>query len=96
MKRDSISFNELKALSLATPNDMEFGGKIREMLWYENVELEQANTNVGKEGGIFGKIKTSQYKDLIEGYQNKKGVEFSEWYGKLTNEEKVFLSNMFD
>ena len=32
-KKDNISLNELKALSLSTPNDAELGGKIRQMLW---------------------------------------------------------------
>ena len=45
---------------------------------------------------VFGKIGTSQYKELIEGYQNKSGEEFNKWYATLNKEEKVFLSNLFD
>ena len=45
---------------------------------------------------IFGKISGDRYKGLIEGYQTKKGKEFSKWYDNLQNEEKIFLSSMFD
>ena len=95
-KKENVSVNELKALSLSTPNDTEFGSKIREMLWSKDDTLIAANKDVGDNGGIFGKIGTSQYKELIEGYQNKRGEEFNKWYSALNNEEKVFLSNLFD
>ena len=45
---------------------------------------------------IFGKIGTSQYKELIESYQNKSGEEFNEWYATLNKEEKEFVSNLFN
>ena len=95
-KKDNISVNELKSLSLSTPNDTEFGGKIREMLWEKDDVLITANKDVGEDGGIFRKVSGSQYKELIEGYQSKSGEEFNEWYAKLNKEEKVFISNMFD
>jgi len=95
-RKDSVSVNELKALSLSTPNDEVFGGKIREMLWAIDESLSTANNDVRESGGIFGKVGGSQYKELIEGYQNKSGAEFGEWYENLTNEEKVFISNVFD
>jgi len=52
--------------------------------------------DVSEDVSIFGKIGTSQYKELIEGYQNKSGEEFSKWYSTLNKEEKVFLSSLFD
>ena len=95
-KKDNISVNELKAISLSTPNDTEFGGRIREMLWEKDEVLITANKDVVENGGIFGKVSGSQYKELIEGYQSKSGEEFNEWYSTLNKEEKVFISNMFD
>ena len=95
-KKDNISLNELKSLSLSTPNDAELGGKIRQMLWEKDDVLITANKDVSEDGGIFGKISGSQYKELIEGYQSKSGEEFNEWYSELNKEEKVFISNMFD
>ena len=52
--------------------------------------------DVPEDVSIFGKIGTSQYKELIEGYQNNTGEEFNKWYSNLNKEEKVFLSNLFD
>jgi hypothetical protein len=95
-KKDNISLNELKALSLSTPNDAELGGKIRQMLWEKDDVLITANKDVLEGGSIFGKISGSQYKELIEGYQNNTGEEFNKWYSELNNEEKVFLSSLFD
>jgi hypothetical protein len=95
-KKENVSVNELKALSLSTPNDTEFGNKIREMLWSKDDMLIDANKDVSEDGGIFGKISGPQYKELIEGYQSKSGEEFNEWYSELNKEEKVFISNMFD
>ncbi len=45
---------------------------------------------------IFGKIPGGNYKDLIENYQTKKGEDFNIWYEGLTNEEKIFITSMFD
>tara|TARA_Y100000034_G_C6859443_1_gene390973 strand:+ start:973 stop:1458 length:486 start_codon:yes stop_codon:yes gene_type:complete len=67
--------------------------------WY-NVEKSQAHPNGTEDdsddGSIFGNIGTSQYKELIEGYQKKSGEEFNKWYSTLNKEERVFLSNLFD
>ena len=52
--------------------------------------------DVPEDVSVFGKIGTAQYKELIEGYQNKSGEEFNKWYATLNKEEKVFLSNLFD
>ena len=52
--------------------------------------------DVSEDVNIFGKVSGSQYKELIEGYQNKSGEEFDEWYKSLPNEERAFLSSMFD
>jgi len=61
----------------------------------KNVEIKEEK-QISEETNIFGKISGDQYKGLIEGYQTKKGGEFTKWYDNLQNEEKIFLSSMFD
>ena len=81
---------QIKSLISVTPNDMELGEKVRKLFFIKE------STDTPKDTNIFGKISGSNYKDLIENYQNKKGVEFTTWYGGLTNEEKIFITSMFD
>ena len=67
--------------------------------WYDVEKPNIGNDGIedDSEGGsIFGRISTSQYRELIEGYQNKTGEEFNKWYSTLNKEERVFLSNLFD
>ena len=66
------------------------GEKVRKLFFIKE------SIDTPKDTNIFGKISGSNYKDLIENYQNKKGVEFTTWYGGLTNEEKIFITSMFD
>ena len=61
----------------------------------KNVEIKEDKQLI-EESNIFGKISSPKYKELIEGYQTKKGEEFVEWYDNLLHEEKIFLSSMFD
>ena len=83
----------IKKLTKETPNDMELGNKVRELM---SNNPKQSTNLKSEENNIFGKIKGGRYRELIDGYQGKKGVEFSQWYEELTNEEKVFLSDLFD
>ena len=57
---------------------------------------DNVSEDVSEKDNIFGKVSGSQYKELIEGYQNKSGEEFNVWYKSLSNEERVFISSMFD
>ena len=86
----AISIENIKSLVSVTPNDMELGEKIRK-LFFINPPVDP-----NRETNIFGKISGGNYKDLIEGYQTKKGEEFNIWYEGLTNEEKIFITSMFD
>ena len=86
----SISMENIKSLVRVTPNDMELGEKVRKLFFIDT------STGPNQETNIFGKIPGGSYKDLIENYQNKKGEEFNSWYKGLTNEEKVFITSMFD
>tara|TARA_R110002167_G_scaffold262010_1_gene468703 strand:+ start:357 stop:716 length:360 start_codon:yes stop_codon:yes gene_type:complete len=88
--KESVSIEKIKSLISVTPNDMELGEKVRKLFFIKE------STDTPKDTNIFGKISGSNYKDLIENYQNKKGVEFTTWYGGLTNEEKIFITSMFD
>ena len=89
-QRESVTIEKIKSLVSVTPNDMELGEKIRK-LFFVNASIDSPD-----DANIFGKISGSDYKDLIEGYQSKKGKEFNEWYEKLTNEEKIFITSMLD
>tara|TARA_R110000765_G_scaffold63178_1_gene122817 strand:+ start:288 stop:641 length:354 start_codon:yes stop_codon:yes gene_type:complete len=89
-KQKSISIEKIKSLVSTTPNDMELGEKIRKLFFVTS------SIGSSEDDNIFGKISSSNYKDLIEGYQSKKGKEFNGWYEKLTNEEKIFITSMFD
>ena len=80
----------IKQLVLNNPNDTVLGEKVRSLLHQSTLPETNEPNN------IFGKIPGDRYRELIDGHQHKKGVEFTEWYGKLTNEEKVFLSDLFD
>jgi hypothetical protein len=83
-----INIDDIKKLVKETPNDMDLGEKIRDLFSPENTLVEDNN--------IFGKIPGEKYKELIEGYQTKKGKDFTPWYESLTNVEKIWLSSMFD
>jgi len=85
-----ISIEKIKSLVSVTPNDMELGKKVRKLFFIKESINSPQDTN------IFGKISGSNYKDLIENYQNKKGLEFTTWYDGLSNEEKIFITSMFD
>tara|TARA_R110000851_G_scaffold326407_2_gene495043 strand:+ start:4018 stop:4353 length:336 start_codon:yes stop_codon:yes gene_type:complete len=95
-QKESISLSELKSLALLTPNDVEFGAKIRKLLWLDDASSRVVNKGGTSETSIFRKISGSEYKDLVDGYQNKKGSDFTDWWDGLRNDEKVFLSNLFD
>jgi hypothetical protein len=86
----AISVENIKSIVSVTPNDMELGEKIRKLFFVN----QPVDTN--QETNIFGKISGGSYKDLIEGYQTKKGEEFNEWYQGLSGEEKIFITSMFD
>jgi len=86
----ALSIENIKSLVSVTPNDSELGEKIRK-LFFINPQVDP-----NRETNIFGKISGGSYKDLIEGYQTKKGEEFNSWYDGLTNEEKIFITSMFD
>jgi hypothetical protein len=79
-----------------TIRDIQEGEELT--LKYVLYDVEKKNTEEGysDDVNIFGKISGPQYKELIEGYQSKSGEEFNEWYKSLPNEERVFLSSMFD
>jgi len=62
----------------------------------KNYMEDIVSEDVSEKDNIFGKVSGSQYKELIEGYQNKSGEEFNVWYESLSNEERVFISSMFD
>ena len=62
----------------------------------KNYMEDNVSEDVSEKDNIFGKVSGSQYKELIEGYQNKSGEEFNVWYKSLSNEERVFISSMFD
>ena len=83
----------IKRLVKETPNDMELGKKVRDLIFDKPTPLTDLKS---EETNIFGKVKGGKYRELIDGYQGKKGVEFTKWYEELTKEEKVFLSDMFD
>tara|TARA_R110000824_G_scaffold69480_1_gene178984 strand:+ start:177 stop:521 length:345 start_codon:yes stop_codon:yes gene_type:complete len=89
-KKERVTIEKIKSLVSVTPNDMELGEKVRKLFFVNSSIDSPQDTN------IFGKISGSNYKDLIEGYQSKKGEEFKGWYAKLTNEEKIFITSMFD
>ncbi len=86
----TLSVEKIKSLVDTIPNDMELGEKVR-MLFFTNPKR-----NTKEDTNIFGKISGDSYKDLIESYRNKKGEEFNSWYNGLTNEEKIFITSMFD
>ena len=86
----TLSIEKIKSLVDTIPNDMELGEKVR-MLFFTNPKR-----NVKEDTNIFGKISGDNYKYLIENYQTKKGEEFNSWYNGLTNEEKIFITSMFD
>tara|TARA_R110000787_G_scaffold54099_1_gene126122 strand:+ start:710 stop:1057 length:348 start_codon:yes stop_codon:yes gene_type:complete len=88
--QQSVSIEKIKSLVSVIPNDMELGQKIRKLFFVTSAIGSSEDTN------IFGKISSSDYKDLIEGYQTKKGEEFNTWYENLTKEEKIFITSMFD
>ena len=88
MKR--VNIETIKQLVVDNHNDMILGGKVRDLL------RNHLPTNTDEPNNIFGKIPGDKYRELIDGHQQKKGVEFTEWYEKLNNEEKVFLSDLFD
>ena len=83
-----ITIETIKQLVLDNHNDMILGEKVRELLHHPS--------NTSEPNNIFGKITGDKYKELITGHQQKKGKEYTEWYEKLSNEEKVFLSDLFD
>ena len=82
------NIEHIKKLVESTPDDIRLGEKVRELFHKYNESIEDNN--------IFGKIPGDKYKELIEGYQNLKGKDFAPWYEKLSNEEKVWLSSLFD
>jgi len=86
----AISIENIKSIVSVTPNDAELGEKIRKLF------VVNQPTDTPQDNNIFGKISGGSYKDLIEGYQTKKGEEFNSWYGGLTNDEKTFITSMFD
>jgi hypothetical protein len=85
-----LSVERIKSLVDTTPNDMELGKKVRQLFFTNQKRDSKEDMN------IFGKIPGNSYKDLIESYQTKKGEEFNSWYEGLTNEEKIFITSMFD
>tara|TARA_R110002020_G_scaffold450346_1_gene663936 strand:+ start:219 stop:476 length:258 start_codon:yes stop_codon:yes gene_type:complete len=82
------NIEHIKKLVESTPDDMRLGEKIRKLFSKDKELIEDSN--------IFGKISSPKYKELIEGYTTKKGEDFKGWYDSLLNEEKIFLSSMFD
>ena len=93
-----LSPDEVAKLITIVPTFDTTENEIREKIKYALYDVEKKNTEEGDSDdvNIFGKISSPQYKELIEGYQNKTGKEFNEWYKLLPNEERVFLSSMFD
>tara|TARA_Y100001938_G_C7970704_1_gene369192 strand:- start:276 stop:614 length:339 start_codon:yes stop_codon:yes gene_type:complete len=97
---NEINLDSVKKLVTETPNDAELGEKVR-MLFINEPKKSIVNTlknNLPKheDNNIFGKISGAKYKELITGYQEKNGTEFTDWYDNLTKEEKIFLSDLFD
>ena len=86
----TVSVEKIKSLVDTTPNDMELGKKVRQLFFTNQKRDSKEDMN------IFGKIPGGNYKDLIENYQTKKGEDFNIWYEGLTNEEKIFITSMFD
>tara|TARA_R110000823_G_scaffold68987_2_gene159850 strand:- start:1169 stop:1426 length:258 start_codon:yes stop_codon:yes gene_type:complete len=82
------NIQQIKKLVESTPNDAVLGEKVRNLFSKDEEFVEDNN--------IFGKITGEKYKELIEGYQNIKGKDFAPWYAKLSKEEKIWLSSMFD
>ena len=86
----TLSIEKIKSLVNTIPNDMELGEKVRTLF------VTNPKRNTKEDTNIFGKISGDNYKYLIENYQTKKGEEFNSWYNGLTNEEKIFITSMFD
>jgi hypothetical protein len=86
----TLSIEKIKSLVNTIPNDMELGEKVRTLF------VTNPKRNTKEDTNIFGKISGDSYKYLIENYQTKKGEEFNSWYNGLTNEEKIFITSMFD
>ena len=82
-----------KIISKYIPNETISSDMVDELYEYANQRVIE---DVSEDTNIFGKISGPQYKEFIEGYQNKSGEEFDEWYKSLPNEERDFLSSMFD
>jgi len=87
-------------LKMKTSSDIKVGDELTlNYTLYDpckNYVEDSVSEDVSDDVNIFGKVSGSQYKELIEGYQNKSGEEFNEWYKSLSNEERVFISSMFD
>jgi len=86
----SITIEQIKQLTIENRHDNVLGKKVRDLFWNDT------KVNKPEESNIFGKISGDKYKELIEGYQSKKGGDFVKWYDNLPNEEKIFLSDLFD
>jgi hypothetical protein len=95
---DEITLDTVKELVTQTPNDAELGEKVRILFFNEPKKSIVNKNNLPKheDNNIFGKISGDKYKELIMGYQEKNGTEFTTWYDNLTKEEKIFLSDLFD
>lgn len=46
----TLSFNELQALAYKYPNNMEFGEKIREIIWEKYEDTPSYGVPIGSEG----------------------------------------------
>jgi hypothetical protein len=99
---NEINIDSIRDLVMETPNDSELGEKVRMIFTTPIVDqpkksiIDKSNLPKNEDNNIFGKISGAKYKELITGYQEKSGVEFTDWYDKLNKEEKIFLSDLFD